>query len=116
MLIVVELGDIVMVKDENKGIRLSKLVDAVKEDLREYHAEQMKGDQLPMFSVKEATVEVEVVASATGEENYGLDLRVVKWGSSSTDTTGASFRLSLSLTPLSGTKEMVMGTQMKKRR
>ena len=97
------------------SIQLTALVKALKEDLQNYHKQQLESGLQPLFSVNEARVEAEVMASAKKDKEGGIDLKIVRFGTSAAKTSGVVFRLSLSLSPLPGRKERFMGTQKRKK-
>lgn len=94
-----------------ESVQLTSLVKALKEDLQTYHQQQLTSKEPALFAVTGATVEAEVMATASTEREGGVDLKVVKLGHDSAKTSGVVFHLSLSLTIPSDKGPFMVGTK-----
>ena len=84
---------------KTKEMKLSDLIDILKMDLFEYNDTKEPGLP-PLFRVKDATVEAQVVARTGMEAEGKISLYITQIGAKGIESSDSIFKLALTLEPL----------------
>lgn len=92
-------------------IKMTDLIDSLRSQLIEHDATRDEDFQ-PLFKIKDATVEANVVVETEIGAEGGMNFYLARIGAKASETSGSSFKMAITLEPLdNGAGPLVAGSK-----